>query len=106
VTIDIKKYQFPEMSDVDIAFSSLTTDKKLLAEAEARGFLHGNTPYNKLFNDLFFNGGKVEFKNDLDPEFRSRCIRYLRGFMGSFEPKHEHKEAICALLLSELVDTD
>lgn len=83
----------------------LSTDKKLLDEAEKRGFKCGsNTPYNKLFSQLFFNGGELNFKENLNEKFAEKALPYLRAFMGSFEPKHEHKEAICALLLSELVE--
>jgi len=83
----------------------LPTDKALLEEAERRGFsICSNTPYNDLFSNLFFKGGKLNFKKNLDPDFKAAAVPYLKAFMGSFEPKHEHKEAICALLLSELVD--
>ena len=104
MSIDIKSYNFPQVDDIGIAFSTEGTDKKLLEEAERRGFLYGSTPYNKLFSDLFFKGGKLDYREGLDDEFVSRCSRYMRAVMASFEPKHEHKEAICALLLSELVD--
>ena len=96
--MDITKFDFPEPN------WSLQTDQKLLDEAKKRGFFNGNTPYNKLFSTLFFSGGKVEFKEGVDKKFKEKVWPYLRAFMGSFEPKHEHKEAICALLLSELVE--
>jgi hypothetical protein len=96
--MDITKYNFPE------ADFSLPTDKKLLAEAKARGFYCGNTKYNALFSALFFSGGKLTLKDDVDPEFKAKALPYLKDFMGSFMPKHEEKEAISALLLSELVE--
>lgn len=102
--MDIKKFAFPELSGADIAFSTLRTNKELLEEAKKRGFYNGNTKYNKLFSTLFFNGGKLDFRKDLPEEFKAKALPYLRSFMGSFEPKHEEKEAICALLLSELVN--
>ena len=83
---------------------NLPTDKKLLAEAKDRGFYRGYTPHNKLFSTLFFKGGKLHFKQDLNSEFKSKALPYLKAFMGSFAPKHEEKEAICAMLLSELVE--
>jgi hypothetical protein len=95
--MDITKFNFPEPS------LCLPTNKELLKEAESRGFMNGHTPYNSLFSDLFFNGGKVKFKDEIDQDFKEKAWPYLKSFMGSFEPKHEHKEAICALLLSELV---
>jgi hypothetical protein len=101
--LDLKAFPWPVLSGADMAFSSLRTDPALLEEAKRRGFdRHG--PYNELFSNLFFSGGKLEWKKDLDPEFKKNAASYLRAFMGSFSPSHEDKEAICALLLSELVE--
>lgn len=100
--MDLKTFKFPATSDLDIAFPTFGTIPELLAEAKERGFYDGNTPYNKMFSTLFFVGGAITYKKDLDPAFRQSASRYLRGFMGSFQPKHEEKEAICAMLLSEL----
>lgn len=55
----------------------------------------------KLFNDWFFCGLKsLELmpKEGID---KSKALRHIRTIMGSFEPKHEHKEAAVALLLEE-----
>lgn len=103
-TLDLTTFNFPKLSGVEIAFSTLQTDKMLLAEAKNRGFYGGNTEYNKLFAELFFKGGKLNFKKDIDEEFKKKALPYLKAFMGSFEPRQEEKEAICAMLLSELVN--
>ena len=104
-TLDLINYPFPKLDAASIAFSTLSTDPKLLAEAERRGFARFDaTPYNKLFNTLFYSGGKLNYKKDLDEAFANRAIPYLKAFMSSFEPKHEHKEFISAMLLSELVE--
>lgn len=100
--MDLKDFNFPKTSGLDIAFPTFGADPQLLKEAMDRGFYHGRTPYNKLFSTLFFSGGKLDLKPDLDPDFKAKALPYLRAFMGSFGPKHEEKEAICALLLSEL----
>ena len=96
-TMDLQNYEFEKVS------FSVPCDKRLLAEARKRGFYTGDTAYNKLFNKLFFEGGKLQFKPDLDDNFKARALPYLRAFMQSFAPKHEEKEAISALILSELV---
>jgi len=100
--MDLKQYKFPKITGIII--STIKTDKNLLEEAKKRGFYNGYTPYNDLFSELFFNGGKINFKKGLDEDFKAKALPYLKSFMGSFEPKHEEKEAICALLLSELVE--
>lgn len=55
----------------------------------------------KLFSQLFYSGGSVAHlvaKPGID---RNDAIRHIRVIMGSFEPKHEHKEAACAYLFHE-----
>ena len=102
--MNLQEFDFPKTTQVDIAFPTFSTIPELLTEAKQRGFYNGNTKYNKLFSELFFNGGTLNFKKDLNPEFKERSLPYLRSFMASWSPKHEEKEAICAMLLSELVD--
>lgn len=104
--MNIQEYKFPKIDGFAMAFSTLKTDMVLLAEAKERGFYDGNTPYNRLFSQIFFRGGKVKFKESISPEFKSAAWPYLKAFMASFEPKHEEKEAISALLLSELVEPE
>lgn len=94
--MDLINYDFKDI------MACMTTDKKLLAEARERGFYNGNTKYNKLFSNLFFSRGRINLRKDIDKQFRQRALEYLRAFMGSFEPKHEEKEAISALILSEI----
>lgn len=95
--LDLKTYEF-NMGDY-----TFKTDQKLLEEATLRGFYNGYTEHNRLFSTIFFNGGEIEFKKDLDPFFKEKAFRYMKGFMLSFEPKHEEKDAICAMLMSELL---
>lgn len=94
------------MDGVSIAFSTLRTDTTLLEEAKERGFYNGNTPYNKLFSTIFFIGGQVKFKSGLEKSFVDKAWPYTIALMSSWEPKHEEKEAICAMLLSELVEPE
>ena len=102
--MNIKEFNFPSVTGLDLAFPTFKVIPELLEEARARGFYEGNTKYNSMFSKLFFQGGKLHFKKDLDEGFKRNAVMYLRAFMGSFEPKHEEKEAICALLLSELCE--
>lgn len=105
--MDLTKFKFPEVNGaIDMAFSTFGTDKALLNEAKERGFYTGQTPYNSLFSKLFFTGGQVKFKEGLDEEFKNKAWTYCRAFMCSWEPKHEEKDAICAMLLSELCEPE
>ncbi len=102
--MDLTKFKFPVLSDADVAFSTLKTNPQLLEEAERLGFDKSSNPFNKLASELFFKGGALNFKKDLDPTFKEQATRYLKAFMMSFEPRHEDKEAVAALLLSNLVE--
>jgi len=98
--MNLKTYKFTKPN------GCLPADSKLLAEARDRGFYGGRTPYNDLFSSLFFGGGALNLKKGLNEDFKASALPYLKAFMGSFEPKHEEKEAICAMLLSELVEAE
>jgi hypothetical protein len=101
--MDLTKFKFPEVTGADMMFPTFDTNKELLTEAKERKFYNGNTPYNRLFSKLFFIGGKVQFKPDIDKEFIKTSWVYCCSFMGSWSPKHEEKEAICAMIMSEIL---
>lgn len=96
--INLKTYAFQDHNTM-----CLRTDPKLLAEAKERGFYNGDTPYNDLFAQLFYSGGRLNLKKHMNENLKKNALPYLKSFMMSFEPKHEEKAAIAALLLSELV---
>lgn len=102
--MNLQDFKFKEVSQLDMTFSTLQPDKALLEEAKARGFYNGKTAYNKLFSTIFFLGGKVVFKNDVPEKFVSRAWPYCKCLMKSFQPKHEEKEAICAMIMSEILE--
>jgi hypothetical protein len=55
----------------------------------------------KLFGDMFFVGVhdlRITPKEGIDS---TTALRHIRTIMGSFEPKHEYKEAACIFLFSE-----
>lgn len=100
----IADFEYPGLKDAQVAFSTLDTDERLLELAEEKGFDKGHTPYNDLFNELFYKGGKINFKSGLDAGRKERGWRYLKAYMTSFTPRHEHKEAVSALILSDLAE--
>lgn len=61
-------------------------------------FKNHYNPWNTLVSELFFEGGKLpEPKKDIDPGAESNHIQIV---LSSFEPKHEHKTAGAAYLMS------
>jgi hypothetical protein len=104
--MNLQEFEFPKVEGIDMAFSTFKTIPELLEEAKNRDFYNGHTPYNKLFSTIFFSGGKIIFKKGIDEDFKKKAWSYCRSFMGSFEPSHEEKEAICAMLMSELIEPE
>lgn len=67
---------------------------------------HPGTPFNRIVSTLFFNGGKLS-DHGLTPKpgvDQRKAMRAIKACLGSFEPKHEHKEAGVAYMLSEWFD--
>ena len=99
---NVKNLIIPEVTDADMAFGVRETNKDLLKIAEEEGHGEGYSKYCNLFSTLFFTGGKLDFKEGLSEEFKTKYVRYLKANMGSFALKHEDKTSICALLLSRI----
>ena len=62
---------------------------------------HPGTGWNRLVSAWFFRGLEaleVEPKEGID---KNAALRHVKAVMGSWQPKHEHKEAGIAYLLSQ-----
>lgn len=67
---------------------------------EFRRFFQSGTKWNRLVSDCFFNGLEelsLTPKAGIDPDV---AWIHVQTILRSFQPKHEHKEAACAYLLS------
>lgn len=91
------------VTDVEIVFGGRT--EELLPPMseipdEFKNYFYG-TKWNKIISEWFFNGlpDGTDFagKDGIDEK---AALRHLKAIMGSFAPKHEHKEAGCAYLMS------
>jgi hypothetical protein len=104
--LDLRTFPWPKVTGADVVFPTANTDPALLKEAERRGYSmysNGNkAPGNEMFGTLFYEGGTINYRKDVPEEYRKNVMAYLRSFMGSWAPKHEHKHAICAMLLDEI----
>ena len=90
------------VSEVELAFPANV--KRLMPSwldipEEFRDYsAHGK--WNTTFSDMFYVGIKnieIKPKDGIDPAV---AWNHLRCIMRSYEPKHEHKEAACAYLMS------
>lgn len=89
------------VSDLEIAFPA--SIEKLMPKYEdiPKEFKRGDTKWNKIMSTWFFSGLKKfdpKPKNGIDVKM---AIRHLKAILGSYEPKHEHKEAAVAYLMSK-----
>lgn len=63
-------------------------------------FRCGANKWVHVFSDFFYVGAKNINWKAKDGINRDKAIRHVRTIMGSCEPKHEHKAAACAYLMS------
>ena len=65
-------------------------------------FMRGSSEWNEIANSWFMHGlpAAVEFypREGVDPEL---AVRAIQATLGSFAPKHEHKEEAAAYMLSQ-----
>ena len=91
------------VTDVEIAFGG-RTDQLLPAENEIpREYWMRSNAWVKTVSRWFFKGATVAEVDALTPKAgvdKTAALRHLRAVLGSWEPKHEHKESGCAYLAS------
>lgn len=98
----------PELTGADVAFGGIKHMPRYSDVPD--NFKNSYDPYCKAVSSWFFRGAKgapngiiidgVTFtaKPGVDA---GKALRAIRAVLCSFEPKHEHKEAACAYMLSE-----
>lgn len=103
----LEEYEFPIVTEVDRAFPTLGIQQILLQEALRRKEKTGLTKGIKKFNELFYSGGKVKAKKELYEDlssWKNKALTYALCMMGSWQPKHEHKEAVCGMIFEECLE--
>ena len=95
--MDLSTYKFPEVKEVDLAFPTFDTIEELLEEAKKRNPRKGM----EKFSELFYSGGKVELKKDVKGTWKENAYMYALALMGSWSPKHEHKELVVGMIFEE-----
>jgi len=95
------KLEFPEVTDADIAFGNYPRDwfKKILGEKT-----ENLQKMKKLFSDLFFTGGQIPVNKKLGKDYVENGIRIFKAIAGSYSPKHEDKEEVCAVILKAICE--
>lgn len=102
MSLDLSKFDFPKVTKLDMAFSTLKIIPELLAEAERRDPTIGVAK----FNQLFFEGGEIKLKPDVEGTWKEGAYLYAKALMSSWEPKHQHKELVCGMIFEECLVLD
>jgi hypothetical protein len=95
--MDLSTYKFPEVTQVDFAFPTFDTSEELLEEDKKRNPRKGM----EKFSELFYSGGTVELKEDVKGTWKENAYVYARALMGSWSPKHQHKELVVGMIFEE-----
>jgi hypothetical protein len=95
--MDLSTYKFPEVTKVNLAFSTFDTTEELVAEAKKRNPVKG---MNK-FSQIFYHGGTFDFKDGVKDTWKENAFMYARALIGSWAPKHEHKELVVGMIFEE-----
>lgn len=93
-------YEPQEVDNLTMAFPTNISHLMPSMEEIPEEFKSYHNPWCKLFSEWFYKGisqSKLVAKESID---REKALRHIGTIMGSFEPKHEHKEATVAYLLS------
>ncbi len=88
------------LSDLDVAFSANVRDLMPDYKEIPEDFRRGRTKWNRFQSDWFYGGIDASGLIAKDGIDRNAALRHLKAINGSFEPKHEHKEAAVAYLAS------
>ncbi|TRB05837.1 hypothetical protein EXN61_11425 [Agrobacterium tumefaciens] len=96
--LKLGNHTFPVFNGASAAFGARLKDYPPMSSVpEVR------KEFRNAFNTLFFRGGSLaDFGLSIKPGLdRDQVMTALRSLMSSFDPKHEHKEAVVAWCLSE-----
>jgi hypothetical protein len=95
-----------DVNDLDLAFGGDVKTLMPSYDAIPDDFKRGSNPYVRFQQQWFYSGLKKEqipaAKQGID---QKKALRHLGAIQGSFQPKHEHKEAAVAYLASLWLET-
>lgn len=105
VGLKLGDHQFRAFTGADLAFGARLSDYPAY-DSIPEQFRRGHSPANKIVSTLFFKGGQLadfglRLKAGVNP---AAFFGALKAMLGSFDPKHEHKEAACAWLVDEFTE--
>jgi len=97
--MNLAEFKFPEVTGANNAFPTFDTIPELLEEAKKRNPKKGMDK----FDEFFYSGGKPKFQKDVIGTWKEGAWLYARALMGSWSPKHEHKQIVCGMIFEEVL---
>lgn len=89
-----------EVTALELSFGYNNPKLMPTMEIVPKEFQDGHTKWNDIFSQLFFKGGAGYVLTEKPGIDKVKAITHLVALMRSWEPKHEHKEAACAWVMS------
>lgn len=91
------RLNFPKIDQPSLVFGGYPRDwfADVLSKPEDKN-------WSEKASELFFSGGNIGVNRNLPEAYLTDGIRILKCVLGSFEPKHEHKEHVAGLILKSL----
>lgn len=89
----------PKVDGLDVSFGNIKHMPKY--QDVPQNFKDHHDPYHKIVSNWFFQGldeSKIKAREGVD---RRDALLNIKAILRSYEPKHEHKIAGCAMLLAE-----
>lgn len=107
IVIDYKNGVQPiDVADLDLAFPAQVKHLMPPYEEIPEQFRGGQSPWTRVVQTWFYKGlsaAKLHTKPGVDG---AKALRHLSCIINSFEPKHEHKMAAVAFLMSQWFEED
>lgn len=100
MNMNTETFQPEDVSNLDMAFGGKIENLLPPYNAIPEQFKNGVTEWNRFFSDMFFAGIKSLELTPREGIDQAKALRHIRTISASFEPKHEHKEAGVAYLMS------
>ncbi len=99
-------FAIADLTPVEAAFPTRVDHLMPKYEDIPKEFRNWNRPHkwNKVVSDWFYCGLKNAQWKPKEGVDTKKALIHIRSVLGSWEPKHEHKEAGVAFLLNEWFD--
>lgn len=94
-------FKIAEIDDVEMAFSGDVSNLMPAWEEIPEEFKYGQGKWSELASRWFFKGLRNATFKPKEGVNQSKALRHIKTVLGSFDPRHEHKIAGVAYLLSQ-----